>query len=225
MGTISIEKMNHLFWLGRYTERVYTTLRVFDQYYDLMIDGDPTAYEGYCHRLTIPNIYTDKHHFADSYLFEASNPDSLYSNLARAFDNAVVIREELSSTVLAYIQMSLDILISARGSEAPLMELQKVMDYLLAFWGSVDDFVESEESRNLMKCGKYVERLDLYLRFEFPWKYIEKENRKMRNRLEKLEVTRNEENSRRFTEIISSEEMLKAHRLEAIQIIGEIIVV
>ena len=29
MGIISIEKADHLYWLGRYTERVYTILRVF----------------------------------------------------------------------------------------------------------------------------------------------------------------------------------------------------
>lgn len=223
MGTISIEKMNHLFWLGRYTERVYTTLRLFDQCYDIMIDKDAFAYDTYCKRLTIPNIYSDREQFADSYLFEEENPDSIYANLERAFDNAVVLREELSSTVLAYIQMSLDILKAARGSIAPLMELQKIMDYLLAFWGSVDDFVESEESRNLMKCGKYVERLDLYLRFDFPFKNIEKENRKFQNRLMKLDVTYNEESMRRFLEIINDETTLKKYHLEAIYRLGELV--
>ena len=29
MGIISMEKVDHLYWLGRYTERVYTTLRMF----------------------------------------------------------------------------------------------------------------------------------------------------------------------------------------------------
>lgn len=223
MGTISIEKMNHLLWLGRYTERVYTTLRMFDKYYDIMIDRDFFAYDDYCRRLTIPNIYSDKDHFTDSYLFEPENPDSLYSNLGRAFDNAVVLREELSSVVLSYIQMSLDIIKTARGSDAPLMELQQVMDYLLAFWGSVDDFVESEESRNLMKCGKYVERLDLYLRFEYPFHSVEKEVRKLENRLKKLDVSCNQENKERFMEIISTEEGLKENRAEAIKRLGNLI--
>ena len=34
MGIISIEKADHLYWLGRYAERVYTTLRVFFHIYD-----------------------------------------------------------------------------------------------------------------------------------------------------------------------------------------------
>lgn len=34
-----------LYWLGRYTERVYTTLDLFAQVFDEMIDGDPKAYQ------------------------------------------------------------------------------------------------------------------------------------------------------------------------------------
>ena len=45
MGIISIEKADHLFWLGRYTERVFTTLRMFFKYFDEMLDMDNRAYE------------------------------------------------------------------------------------------------------------------------------------------------------------------------------------
>lgn len=34
MGIISIEKANNLYWLGRYTERVFTTLRKFYRIFD-----------------------------------------------------------------------------------------------------------------------------------------------------------------------------------------------
>lgn len=38
MGIISMEKVDHLYWFGRYTERVYTTLRMFFHIYDKMIE-------------------------------------------------------------------------------------------------------------------------------------------------------------------------------------------
>ena len=44
MGIISIKSTDNLFWLGRYVERVFTTLRVFSEYYDKMIDKDENAY-------------------------------------------------------------------------------------------------------------------------------------------------------------------------------------
>lgn len=28
MGIISVEQVDHLYWLGRYTERIYTTLKL-----------------------------------------------------------------------------------------------------------------------------------------------------------------------------------------------------
>ena len=56
MGIISLEKINHLYWLGRYTERVFTTIKSFEGYYDRMIDQDETAYQDFCRRLNIPDI-------------------------------------------------------------------------------------------------------------------------------------------------------------------------
>lgn len=219
MGIVSLEKMDHLYWLGRYTERVYTTLRVFSQYYDVMIDQNEYAYEGYCKNLAIPNIYKGKANFTDSYLFEETNPDSVYSNLQRAFDNGVVIRESLSSTALAYIQMSLDLLRTARGSKAPLMDLQMIIDYLLAFWGAVDDFVEDEYTRDMIKCGKYVERLDLYLRFSFPARELEKEMAKLINRMEKVHAGQYVEKMKKLGELFETDADLKENRVRAIQLL------
>lgn len=49
-------------------------------------------------------------------------------------------------------------------SKAPLFELQHVLDELLAFWGSIDDRIDSKEIRNIIKAGKRIERVDLYAR-------------------------------------------------------------
>ena len=51
MGIISIEKADHLFWLGRYAERVFTTLDTFMKYFDQMLDMDDEAYRNFCERL------------------------------------------------------------------------------------------------------------------------------------------------------------------------------
>lgn len=220
MGIISLEKMNHLFWLGRYTERVYTTLRMFGNCYDVMIDQDGQAYKGYCRRLAIPDIYTDVEDFTQSYLFSAANPDSMYSNLMRAFDNAVVVREEISSDVLCYIQMSLDILHASQGSAAPLLELQRVTDDLLAFWGGADDFVDNEEARNIMKCGKYIERLDLYFRFDYSMNLLEKEYSKLKNRLGRVHMVSHPEKIEEFMRIAASEDERRTRYTQALELLG-----
>ncbi|MDO4345345.1 MAG: alpha-E domain-containing protein [Eubacteriales bacterium] len=221
MGTISLEKMNHLFWLGRYAERVYTTLRMFDWYYDVMIDKNPMEYQEYCRRLAIPDIYTDVENFTQSYLFDGNNADSMYANLMRAFDNAVVIREEVSSEVLSYIQMSLDALKLSAGCAAPVLELQKVTDYLLAFWGCADDYVENEESRNVLKCGKYLERLDLYFRFDYPTAMLEKEYSKLKNRMCRVKLVCYDEKLEEFIQIVRNPEARKKKYTEALELLGE----
>ena len=179
MGIISVENADHLYWLGRYTERVYTTIRVFFHIFDEMIEAPEGVYVEYCKKLGIPNIYTSNRQFVGSYLFDEENPDSVILSMKRAYDNGVVLREELSSNVLSYIQLALNTLEACSKTTAPLLELQQVLDYLLAFWGCADDYVEDEDCRNLLKCGKYVERLDLCIRLDYHKKDLEKEYRKL----------------------------------------------
>lgn len=99
--------------------------------------------------------------------FDENDPNSVMSNLLCAYDNAVVMRNEISSETLSYIQMAVNYMEQGRESSAPMLKLQEVFDCIFAFWGSADDFVESETTRNILKFGRSVERLDLYTRFPF----------------------------------------------------------
>ena len=56
MGVISIEQTDRLYWLGRYTERVYTTVRLFFAAYDTIIDQNSMEHSDFCKRLDIPDI-------------------------------------------------------------------------------------------------------------------------------------------------------------------------
>ena len=165
MGIVSIEKVNELLWLGRYTQRVYTTLLRYNMGFDEMIDADVYFYKKYCEALNIPNIYTDYENFITAYCYDMENPDSIVSNLYRAYDNALVLRDYISTDALAYIHLAQFQLKAAKLSDAPLIELQDVIDNLLAFWGAVDDSIDDSKVRNLIKLGKKVELLDLKLRF------------------------------------------------------------
>lgn len=223
MGIISIEKADHLFWLGRYTERVFTTLRMFFKHFDEMLDMDNRAYEGFCEKLAIPVIYQDMDDFIDKYLFSAEDPNSIYSNMLRALDNGVVLRDELSSDALSYIQMTLDCMeqVKAYGN-ALAYDLQPVKDYLFAFWGCLDDNMEDEEGRNIIKCGKYLERLDLYMRLDFPYSYVEKEFSKFKNRLGKVRIGYRVSEAERLAEIIRQKEDWEAGREDALHALWNI---
>ena len=223
MGIISVENADHLYWLGRYTERVYTTIRVFFHIFDKMIEAPEGAYQMYCEKLGIPNIYTSNHQFVQSYLFDEENPDSVISSMKRAYDNGVVLREELSSNVLSYIQLALNTLENCSRTTSPLLELQQVLDELLAFWGCADDYVEQEDCRNILKCGKYVERLDLFIRLDYHREDLEKEFRKLTNRLFRTNLNYNEENLKRLEQIIMDKDHQKSYDQEALGCLGGLI--
>lgn len=166
MGIITLEKANHLFWLGRYTERVFSSIVYFQISYDIMIDQDANIYKEYCRLLDIEDHYQDSEDFCKRYIFDQKNFDSIHSSLNRAYDNAIVLRDEISSTCLSYIEMARQVLQMNEDSEAPILELQTVMDMIYSFWGSADDYVEEEVCRNIIKLGRYLERLDMITRLD-----------------------------------------------------------
>ena len=166
MGIISVEQADHLFWLGRYTERVYTTLRLYFPSFDSMIDETADSYQAFCESIDIPNIYSSKEDFLRRYPFDADNPDFIISNLNRAYDNAIVLRESIGSEVLSYIQLAVYDMNRAAVSKSPLIELQYLVDHILSFWGIADDQIDSEQVRNMIKAGKRIERIDMYARLK-----------------------------------------------------------
>ena len=162
MGVISVEQTDRLYWLGRYAERVYTTIRLYFMAFDTMIDHGSENYRDFCARLDIPEIYGSADAFRTRYPFDESDCNSIISNLKRAYDNAIVLREEIGSEALSYIQLAMYAMQKARQSEAPLLEFQQLLDNLMAFWGMCDDWIADENVRNILKVGKRVERIDLY---------------------------------------------------------------
>ena len=185
MGIISVEHADQLFWLGRYSERVVTTIRIFSEKYDGMLDLDEEEYEDFCKRQDIPNIYTSSSDFCSRYCFDEEDENSIYSNLMRAYDNAIVLREEIGSDTLAYIQLAVYEMKKASTSQAPLIPLQKVIDNIVAFWGMVDDSIDSRKVRNIIKLGKRIERIDIYARMHMDRELLQREVKRMNDRIER----------------------------------------
>ena len=185
MSIITVEKCDHLFWLGRYVERVHTELKYYLKVSDRMIDEDPNYYAVLCRKIGIPDIYFSGEVFIQKFPFDENDPNSIISNLNRAYDNAIVLRNDISTETMAYIQLAIDDIKNAQRGISPLADLMLVIDHILAFWGCVNDVVDGEQTRNIIKLGMGHERLDLYLSFERPAGDIEKEYRKMKQYLRK----------------------------------------
>jgi uncharacterized alpha-E superfamily protein len=206
MGIISLEQTNRLYWLGRYTERVYTTIRLYSKCYDVMIDDIDESYEDFCRMLEIPNIYDNREDFNKRYPFDENDENSIHSNLIRAYDNAIVLREEIGSETLSYIQLAIYAMNKAKISRAPLLELQNVEDNILAFWGISDDYIGNDVIRNIIKTGKRVERIDLYARLKMDIDSLKREFEKLAPRLEKIGMDYNKEQYHQLHRLIDVDE-------------------
>lgn len=207
MGIISVEQADHLLWLGRYTERVYTTLRMYSQNFDTMIDEISDSYAEFCQRMDIPNIYISKDDFQEKYPFDPENPDSIISNLNRAYDNAIVLRESIGSETLSYIQLAIYDMNKAKVSRAPLIEMQRVIDNILAFWGIADDLIDSEQIRNIIKAGKRIERVDLYARIGMSRDELIREVHRMIPRVKRSGMDFHEEKINTLKELVENSDI------------------
>ena len=207
MGIISVEQTDRLFWLGRYSERVYTTLRLYSDSYDRLIAMDSYDYAEFCRRLDIPDVYGSKEKFKERYPFDEEDTNSILSNLLRAYDNAIVLREEIGSETLSYIQLAIYDMQKARISRAPLIEMQSVIDNLLAFWGIADDIIDSEQTRNIIKAGKRAERVDLFGRLHLPAANITREVHRLIPRIERSGIRYHEEGLERLKNLVETGEI------------------
>lgn len=221
MGIISIENTDRLYWLGRYSERVYTTLRIFFDRYDSMIDLSDDEYKDYCKRQEIPNIYTSSEDFAERYCFDETDENSIISNLTRAYDNAIELREEIGSMALSYVQLAVYAMNDAKKSIAPLLELQQTRDNIVAFWGIVDDSVDDEHVRSIIKFGKRVERIDILSRMHMSPEELRRQVMRLNSRIPLTGLAYNRRRLAHINYLVEEDEIDYANLVEEVEALLE----
>ena len=167
MDTYSISKVNRLFWLGRYSERVLTMAKIMMKNYDTMIDGGGIGYQKIVSAMRIDDHYGSEQVFVSRFLFDPTDSGGVAESVQRMLDNAMVLRETITSPTLAYVQMAQTAMETAAASSSPCVNLQWVIDDMNAFRGSCEDSIGDSNLRNTLKTGVSVERLSLYLRLDY----------------------------------------------------------
>ena len=227
MGTISLEHGDRLYWLGRYTERVFTTLKSLERLYDKLIDRDPKHYIKYLDCFGLTDNFGDPKKFLHSFIFSKDNSYSAAFSLDRAYDNGIELREEISTEALAYLQLAMDRLEKADNPNKGLVvSLLPVIDTLFSFWGCIYDYIYDEEIKNIILCGKSVERLELYVRLKYRKELIDLEFDRLCKNLAKIpKNTPYRYNTKQLSvlvEIIESDKGCAGHESEVLTALGRL---
>jgi len=200
LSAISPAKANRLYWLGRYSERVCTALHILRKYYDAIIDHEDTdAPSVFCSKMGIPCEYSqNSREWVHKYLYSTELSYSVINMLERVKDNAILLREELKSESLQYIELAINYMKEAGEKDLKLYDIQFITDTMYSFWGAAEDRIYNSKVRDLITTGKCIEKLDLYIRFEYEADRIED----IVTRLERLDafdsVLYNEEDLENF---------------------------
>lgn len=188
MGSLSLEKVDHLLWLGRYVERSQTTHRFILSTYDAALDSVEGNWKGQLEELGFSPDSDDPIEFFNDCLFNLDNASSLAHSMDAAYGNAVMLRDVIGTESIAYVQMAVNSIELARTSDAPLVDLQEMVDDIMAFKGCVDDYVADDAARNIIKCGMSVERLDLYARLSYRLHRLRQETHRLASRIDRIGV-------------------------------------
>lgn len=226
-SNISTERSSRIYWLGRYTERAFTTLKSLERLYDKVIDRDPEHYRKYLDCFGLIDTYGDYKTFFRSFIFDGNNSCSAAYSLERAYDNGIVLREEISTDSLAYLQLAKDKLKSTENtSQGLVVALMPLEDILYGFYGCFIDHVYSEEIRDIFLCARSVERVELYIRLKYRSEKTSNEFERLCSFLERIPMnTPYRYNPKQLTvlsEIIYSENGCTGREYEALSVLGKL---
>lgn len=202
---ISAANANRLYWLGRYEERVYMTLHLLRKCYDKMIDGKPSDYAAFWQKLDTGNNYSTTNDFTFGMMYDEENPSSVLSAQTFAMDNAMMLRENITSETLSYLEMSLAKIheCKARG-DMNIDDLQQVTDWSLAFWGSADQRILNQKVITLMHIGRTIEYMDMLLRFDYPFNRMDKEYIDLKKHFQEFDAIADENAMEQLDELITA---------------------
>lgn len=171
---ISDSKANRLFWLGRYAERAYLSIHFLRRYFDLYLDGCHVDFSSYAKNLGPKDAVVDSFKdFASVYIFNTENSSSIASCLNGANDNAIMLREVITTESLSYIQMSICHLEREMNrKDAKIPALQAITDNLLAFFGSIEERLFNDKVIAFVRYGRFIESLDMHMRFDYSYSCV-----------------------------------------------------
>ena len=106
LGSCYCPEGRKLILVGKiYRAGIYHFERIFP-FYDRVMDTDIDAFRPLLARSIYPEDFEDFDAFIQNFLYDKTNRDSVRSAIISAFYNAVILRPELGSRLLQYIELA-----------------------------------------------------------------------------------------------------------------------
>ena len=166
-----------LYWMSRYIERAENNARILDVNLQLMLDVE-TQSETEMRRHWAPIINSLEEHelfhtfyeqadgtsVVDFVTFEPKNPNSIFSCLSRARENARSVREQISSEMWEHLNELYLFIRSDAAKElfhsSSYQFYKRILEGSFQFLGITDATMTHGEGWDFCQLGKFIERAD-----------------------------------------------------------------
>jgi uncharacterized alpha-E superfamily protein len=170
---------NSIYWISRYVERAENYSRFVSVNLNLALDAPGILTEQWEPLLIATadnegfykfNSRANRNNVIDYMTFDKRNPNSIYSCLAAARENARTIRESITKEMWEHINMFyLKIKETQSAKNWDVEQLQQffteIKDGCQLYWGIVDATVTRNEAFHFGRMGRFLERGDKTSRF------------------------------------------------------------
>jgi uncharacterized alpha-E superfamily protein len=157
---------NSLYWLGRYLERVESTLIEINRTYDEIIDVDSDAGKNLYLKFGLELEYTSSTDFLYQSIF-GSHSCNLVELLEYARENAIISRSYIGHDAFGTI-IQLDTFFKEANTNKDLdldfRFIDEALSLISEIWGELTRKITRNVNDYFLLLGKYVEKVDFHLR-------------------------------------------------------------
>lgn len=165
---------NSIYWLGRYLERSENYARFIDVNYNLTLDLPPDTREQWKPLIKVTgdyDLYSQYYDDFDRYnaiyflAFDEDNPNSLFSSISKARENARTVREKLTKE--SWEKLNETYLFVKDGARREVWKQEDPRDFfsdvkykIQLLYGIEDNSVARTEEWYFRQLGQFLERAD-----------------------------------------------------------------
>ncbi|MGB5690968.1 MAG: alpha-E domain-containing protein [Flavobacteriaceae bacterium] len=165
---------NSMYWMNRYIERAENYARFMDVNFNLSLESPPDTQEQWKPLVVITgdwplyqSLYNtvDKNKIIYFLGFDPKNPNSIYSSISMARENARAIRPEITREVWEQINSMYFYVRASLGkklwkSKDPRMFFKKIKEDCQLLYGIFDATISRSDGWHFGKIGQMIERAD-----------------------------------------------------------------